>query len=581
MDRLRQILAGIGKNLSGLKATQRLLVGALAVVVILALVVVALLAGQSSFEPIMPGQSAEDQTRAQSFLAGRGIDARMQGGQLVVPAAEYGRAVSMIAENNQFPSDKRLFFDTLIQSQSVFNSRQQNEQQFQIALMNELSRVISQFTGVKSATVTIDVPEAAGLGRQVKAPTASVAVTTSTGSAMPQSLVDAVAAAVEGSIAGLSRRNIQILDLAAGRARRPQGEEDVAATLYIEHATRIESETRRKIEDLLQHIPGVIVAVTAQVDVTRVTSQTSSAMPDKRGSLSLLRKETEEVNSSTEASKGSEPGPMSNQTADINRGGEGDSSRTESTTATREFENHVGRKTETVVDPKGYATRVAVSVNVPRGYVVRTLQSAAPPADAGAEPAEPTDEAIRAAFDTQIKRDIIESLRPHVQALMNTSGAELTEEQLRALALDSIGVSLIPVDLTGVGPGGTLAFMGAGSARSGSGLAGMLSGGMVQTAMLALLAVAALGMMFMMVRKASRQSQMPTAEELVGLPPTLEAQSDLIGEADESDTAMAGIEVDESALQSQKVLEQVGELVQKDPEVSARILNRWLTAEES
>ena len=37
------------------------------------------------------------------------------------------------------------------------------------------------------------------------------------------------------------------------------------------------------------------------------------------------------------------------------------------------------------------------------------------------------------------------------------------------------------------------------------------------------LALVALGMMFMMVRKASRPQPLPTAEELVGIPPALQA----------------------------------------------------------
>lgn len=588
MDRLRQILAGINRNLGALNATHKLLIGAVVVIVIMMMILVAMFSSRQAMQPVMRGVALAEQQKAQAFLEGVGIRTRVESGNVVVASDDVIRARSLLAEANQLPGDKALFFETLLDRQSVFNSKQQNDQQYRIALMNELARMISGFKGVKTASVKIDVPEAQGLGRQVQKSTASVAVM-STGGAMPQGLVDAIGALVSGSLAGLEPQNVQILDLAAGRARRAQVQDDVSAATYMEHAARIEVETQRKIEDLLQYIPGVIVAVTAQVDVTRVTANVTTHMPDKKGSVSMVARETEESTASTESKPGAEPGPMSNQTADINRaGGGGEGSKSETTSTTREFTNSVGTRNETIVDPKGYPTRIAVSVNVPKGFVSGLVKGAsgaggggpAPAADAG-----PTDAQVKAMFDSDVKPAIIATLLPHIRTLMNVTGQTVTEDQLRALATDSIGVSLIPIDVaSGVG-GVALASGGALTSGAGSGGIGALLGAgsnMVQTVVLGVLALVAVVMMFGMVRKAGRQAATPTAEELVGLPPALELEShsDLIGEAGESETAMTGIEVDESALQSQKMLEQVGELVSKDPEATARIINRWLSADE-
>lgn len=592
MDRLRQILAGITKNLGSLSATHKLLIGAMVVVVAMTLVIISLLTGRQAMQAVMPGVALAEQQKAQTFLEGAGIKTKVVNGDVAVSADEVFRARTLLAESSQLPSDKTLLFETLLERQSVFNSRQQNDQQYRIALMNELARMISGFKGVKSASVKIDVPEAQGLGRQVRQPTASVAVMTSSGGPMPQMLVDAVGALVSGSLAGLEARNVQILDLSAGRARRAQMQDEVSAGTYIEHAARIEGETQRKIEDLLQYIPGVIVAVTAQVDVTRVTASVTTHMPDKKGSVSMISRESEETSTSAETRPGAEPGPMSNQTADINRaGGGGDGSKTESTTSTREFTNSVGTRNEQIVDPKGYPTRIAVSVNVPKGFVTGLVKDAtaasATPAGGAAADTAPTDAQIKAMFDTEVKPAIVAALLPHVRTLMNSTGQTATEDELKALANDSIGVSLIPIDASTGAGGMALASLGslAGGASAGGGLGSLFGAGsnMVQTVVLGVLALVAMAMMLTMVRKAGRHTSTPTAEELVGLPPALEleSQSDLIGEAGESETAMTGIEVDESALQSQKMLEQVGELVSKDPEATARIINRWLSAEDA
>jgi flagellar biosynthesis/type III secretory pathway M-ring protein FliF/YscJ len=73
---------------------------------------------------------------------------------------------------------------------------------------------------------------------------------------------------------------------------------------------------------------------------------------------------------------------------------------------------------------------------------------------------------------------------------------------------------------------------------------------------------------------------MPTAEELVGLPPALESSSDVIGEAEAAQDALSGIEVDDGQLQSQQMLEQIGSLIKENPSMAARLLNRWIEVEE-
>jgi len=89
----------------------------------------------------------------------------------------------------------------------------------------------------------------------------------------------------------------------------------------------------------------------------------------------------------------------------------------------------------------------------------------------------------------------------------------------------------------------------------------------------------AIGLMFSLVRKANTPVEIPTAEELVGMPPTLETPSDLIGEADESDLAMAGIEVGEEQVKSKRMLEEVAKMVETNPDAAARLMKQWITAE--
>jgi flagellar biosynthesis/type III secretory pathway M-ring protein FliF/YscJ len=304
-------------------------------------------------------------------------------------------------------------------------------------------------------------------------------------------------------------------------------------------------------------------------------------MPEKQGTISMRRKETETVDSSTQAGPGAEPGFGANQTADINRGpvaASGNKSDTSSTTT--EYENHVGTRTETIIDPKGHATRVAISVVVPQGYVARLVQAAKGGADgaAQADKAVPSDEELGQRFAVEKKR-IIDSISPHVKAMIAKADETMTEETLRLIVSDSIDVAMVPVDVppglevSAAGMFGGLRSSGGGG---GGGIGEFIGGGLFDKAVLALLSVAALFMMAMMVRKVSIRREMPTAEELVGLPQTLETETDLVGEAEEVEAALAGIEVGEQEMQDKKILEQVEALVETEPESSAKLLARWV-----
>jgi flagellar biosynthesis/type III secretory pathway M-ring protein FliF/YscJ len=67
---------------------------------------------------------------------------------------------------------------------------------------------------------------------------------------------------------------------------------------------------------------------------------------------------------------------------------------------------------------------------------------------------------------------------------------------------------------------------------------------------------------------------------MVGLPPALDGEVDVVGEAEESEQAMTGIEVAPGQLETQKMLEQVTAMVEENPENVAKLLNRWIHTDD-
>jgi len=137
---------------------------------------------------------------------------------------------------------------------------------------------------------------------------------------------------------------------------------------------------------------------------------------------------------------------------------------------------------------------------------------------------------------------------------------------------------MVPVPTGGSGGGGS--GDSADSAGSVGGVGSLALTGIVKQVSLGALAVLAMGMMLMMVRKAAKPADLPTAEEIVGVPPALLSSNDLVGEAEEGDTAMVGIEMDDEELKTKKMLEEVDELVRTKPGEAATLFTRWVLPEE-
>lgn len=575
MDQFRRMMAIIQKYLGQLQTSQKLLVGSLLITVVLVLMVVWLVSSQKRMVELLPGVAGENQQTASAFLQGAGIPNEMKDGKLMVPSEKEGQARALLAENGKLPSDKTILFNNLLEKQSWINSRQQNDQIMTIALQNQLASDIMNFRGIKTASVILDIPEASGIGRAVRKPTASATVTTRDGQALPQTTVNAIAGYVAGSRAGLGIENVRVIDAVMGVQRRATSETDMVSSTYLEQAAKVEASARDKISESLAYIPGVNVIVTAKVDVTRVNSETRAHLPSGQGTISEIKKTTEDETKSSQASQGSEPGFGANVSADINKGKTSPGNSSSTTKTESEFEILPGTKTETMMDPRGMPTMVAVSVSVPYGFVEGLAAKAAGSAAAGgAAPAggaaagsTPSEADVNKAFDQSLRPKIEAALRPHVLAMSTGFTGSATE--IDKLVQQAISVQMVPMDVPKFG--GTQQagmFSGGGMLAMGSGL--------IDKAVVGVLGVVALGMMFMLVKKSGKKPEMPTIEELVGLPPELDTASDVIGDAVEGDSPLAGIEVGEDEVQSQKMLEQVAELVKEDPGSAAKLLNRWI-----
>jgi flagellar biosynthesis/type III secretory pathway M-ring protein FliF/YscJ len=551
--------------MGGLTATHKLLFGSLAVIAAMTLFLVSQYAAKPAMVDFtsLNADSATLQT-----LKTAGIDASVVDGKVMVPKGSEYAALSLLGEAGLLPGNTEILFNNLIQSQDWKASREQHRQQAVIAHQNELGRVISRFRGVRKATVILDIPEPMGLGRAVKEPSASVSVETMGGAGLSQATVDAIAGLVAGSKAGLAAARVTVVDATTGRQHQVSDEESVSASRYLEHQVQVERHIQREIERLLAHIQGVVVSVNAVVDVTRVATSRQQFLPKDQGTVSIANRLQSTEDSVSQASRAAEPGTRSFATADINAGGGASGTSSTKTTEESEFTVQVGSETTSVSDPRGMPTHLSASVVIPQGFVEALVRQARA-ADKASDPVT-NDEA------QQFFANLAPMLERSILTRLQTVDAD---GQVRS---GKVELAMAPMPA-----GGTAGFSQAGlfgqggAAAGGGGVGGMFSAsGLIETVVLGALGLVAVVMMFSMVKRAGRKSDLPTAEELVGVPPALEVAGDLVGEADESDAAMAGIEISEDEVKIQKMRELVGDLINTNPEAAASLVGRWISEDE-
>ncbi len=573
MDQLRKLFGNAGSYIGQMTASQKLLIASLAVIAAMTMFLVSQYAAKPTLVDLMDGTG---DTTALSSLRAAGINAQLVDGSIKVPPSQQTGAVAVLAQNGQLPGDTTLMFGNLINSQDWKASKEQHRQQRTIALQNELARIIGQFRFINSASVILDIPQSSGLGRAVRTPSASITMFSSGGAPLGQETVDAAAGMVMGAVSGLDAKHIQVIDGTTGQPRIVSSADARLSSKYTDQARAVEEGKKQQIQSMLGHIPGVIISVSAMVDVKRVDSSEMSFAKVDEGSVSLVRSTGSAEDTMQQASRGAEPGVRSNQTASINTGSAvGNSSN--SAVTDKEYDNQFGYIKKQTIDHRGMPTHMQASIIVPEEYIREMLMKSQEGAEDGAEPTPVTEEDIRERFEgmdgnSGFKSLIVKQVTPHLMG-MNPDGSVIQGE---------VVVSMAPIGdaYNRIGQVQSAGFMGSlvGSGGGNSMLLG--NGNLIETILVGILAGVSVLMMLLMIKRSSQDIKLPSAEELVGLPPQLEGASDLIGEADEGEAAMTGIEVEDAMVEIQQLREQVTELISSDPEGAASLVERWAEIEE-
>jgi flagellar biosynthesis/type III secretory pathway M-ring protein FliF/YscJ len=557
-ERLRQVAGYLGR----LGTIEKLLVASVVIIVAMTFYLVSQYASRTAVVPAAVVGDAAQMSRALATLDQQGIRAETNGaGEILVQPDYVPRVQGLLMEQRIVPPQTASFIEKLVESRSWMNSRQDNHQQFWAIYSQHLSDILSYFQGLRHAQVTIDMPEQAGLGRASRSPSASVYVWPVAGE-LSQESVDAIAEGIAGSVAGLESTDVRVIDGVSNRWYKSYDDRRVTRQQALDQQLVLEGVLEEKIADFLNDIPGLTIAVLTRVDNARRTRQSQTYEKPLSGLTSESR--TERIMQGPV--QGAVAGTRSNEPLSVSQGSATGTSSTETTEDT-ELENRFPSTMENVEDPGGDLQNVSVMLGVPRSYVVRLLEQDQPPAAEGEEPTPPSAEAIASRFD--LVRSDLES---RIQLVLGNVVAGDPADVAVTVSMRS------DVRLAGMQTGGGGFGLGGAGGGGAGGFMGLAGGGLIDKAVLGVLALVSVAMMALLVRKATKKTELPTAEELVGIPPALQGDSDLYGEAEEGDVPMSGIELDEEQVRAGKMLDQVGELVSSSPETAASLLQSWVAA---
>ncbi|HOW72273.1 MAG TPA: flagellar M-ring protein FliF C-terminal domain-containing protein [Phycisphaerae bacterium] len=560
MEFLRKLIAQTGAHLKGLTISQRLAVGSCAVLIVVALGYLVHWASTPTMVALLdqPMTSQEVAQIEQKLTAMRAAH-KTVGGTIMVPTADRVRLYAQLAQSQSLPRDTSIGFDVLIKEGSVWATSGEKDRQWSVALQNQLAQVLRQFDGIEDARVFINNDKKRGIGQPSVVPTASVFVRPKGGLEFGRDRIAAIANMVSGAVSGLDPTQVKIADMVSGRSYVLPKPEEVADTAGLEARQRTEAYFANKIRELYASIPGLLVAVHARLD-----DQTTSMVEHKFGKP-VLKRDKSDTMTQTRGSTSEEPGVNPNTSVAI-AGGGAPLESTEKNTAETEYDAQVDSTvTKTEKRPNGIKDLFA-SVNVPRSYLAAIFKKQSNGKD-------PTDAELATFAAPELAK-----MKGQVRRVLGLTTKESADEQIEVTWIhDDATIQMgQPVE---VGQSeGVLSLVKANGGKVGLGA----------------LAVLSLLMMLMMVRRVSEGPVLPGEE-----PPTpqviriksgkkkgaveeidLTVAEEPIGEAALSDSLLVGKEIDESTLHRQKVVDQVVEMINDDPDGSVGILKRWIDAEQ-
>jgi flagellar biosynthesis/type III secretory pathway M-ring protein FliF/YscJ len=545
MDVIKVQLDRIKQQLAGLTATQRMLVGTLVTIMGFTLYYAVHFAGTPEMTPVLDqAMSDGDIAQISGELERHGIAYSVSGGRVMVPSERRAEAVAELMYARVLPHDTPSVFETLNKEVGAFSPGDEREDMRVEITQRQMAQIICRWPDVVDATVVINAKDQQRIEGSIL-PSATVSIQTHDGTGGTKNLIKSAAESIVGAVPGLTRGQVRvIIDGIAHRLADNDNSAAAGGDDYIDLKRQNEDMLEENLRKCFAEIPGLFVTVNCDVDNT--TKSEEATVYDPKGTLT---KEYESTDHTTETSGpvagGGEAGAGANTSASIaggTGGGQGSNSTSEDTTS--KSQTFAGGTKTHVDTPPGKEIVKSATVRVPRSHFVANYK-------VSNSNSEPDETALQASAALEL--------------------AQIRQQAMNCLGLDS-DKALSVAMYTDAAP--SMNLTAAAVTQTPSGGVGSVSGYAKEIA-IGVLAVVSLFMMSSMVKKATPAPVAVVPVEVKGTP-ILDGAEQLAGEAAFANATLDGMELDEDAMKTQQMLDQVTTMVKENPDGAAALVKRWL-----
>lgn len=545
MEFLRRYWSQVNEQLSNLTPSQKWVIGFGMIILLLVFFIAVTWVGQPQMVPIS-SFAASNEVEVVAVLQSADIEVERKEGQLMVPRDSHTAALALLHRHDLMRTNTSAAWTQFLSTMDIWSSHGQNQIKYQGYLEQYLQAMIELAPGVRSAMVKISYPREHGFGATHIRPTAAVSIQMESDRQLGKEYGRSVAGLISGAVAEMTPLDVVIIDANRGRQFTVKSEADMLPGETLELVHQLEEYHRGKIADLLgRQIPQVIVAVNVLTSDIAERQVQVIDYPE----LDLLQRESSVERQSSDVRDSGEAGARPNTALAIEGGGRSGRSESVIETESEYAPKPIARQENTRLVGQT-TTQINATIAVPRSYFVSLYKQVHPD-----RTEDPDDEALQAIIPKQLGE-----IQLQVEHLLEAEKQSVVRAHMYYdTAAATMATSMEPS-----------------SAVSG----GALSSRWIKPVGLGSLALLSLALMVGMAHKSTQQLPQPTAAELAGVPSTLPVDGELVGEAEESDLSMAGIELSEDEVRTRRIVTQIGEMVQSNPVESASLLRRWVNTEE-
>jgi flagellar M-ring protein FliF len=270
---------------------------------------------QPEYRVLYVGLSVEEAGAITGKLQAKGVPFKLAaGGTTILVPAEQAMQVHLDMNNDGIAGSSKIAkgWDSFDQAR-IGATPFDNSVTFMRAQQAELARTIMQIDPIIYARVHIVRPETSPFIREKKAATASVMVKCRPGATLSRGTVDGIAALVSGSLEGLTKENVRIVD-ANGRllSKNQEGEAGGLGTL-VDQKRDLEQYLSGEAERMLTSVLGTGRAVVVvRADLNDIQKREHKEIFDTESKVAKSEKTTSNKTNTNAPAKGGVAGSTSN-----------------------------------------------------------------------------------------------------------------------------------------------------------------------------------------------------------------------------------------------------------------------------